>query len=64
VDALPGVFFQMNAIQMYAPFSIGHADIHITSLTYGICVLGNLISLRQIRIEIIFPGEIIPGFDF
>ena len=63
VNIFAGVFLHMNPRQANAFFHAIHFDVDMTAGANRQFVLTDLITLRQIRIEIVFAGEDARGRD-
>jgi hypothetical protein len=53
VEGFSGVLFNMDPLNAYAFFAGSRFNIHMTMLTKGHVILGNLERLDQVRIEIV-----------
>ena len=64
MDVFPGVFFHVDARQAHALQRAIHFDVDVAAGADGQLVLANLITLGQIRVEVILAGEDARPRDF
>src|SRR6202000_1123272 len=62
VQALAGVFFEVDTVKPDVPLARFGPDADVSSFTNGSRMLGDLVAFWQIGVEVILPGEIIIPF--